>query len=131
MVLSEDLNSIPRLLGDAVEQLGKLVQNETELARAELSEKITQAGIGAGYVVAAAVCCVPVIVLLLIALALWLVELGLAPISAHLAAAGVGAIACGILVVTGFQYLKPKNLSPDVTLQEIEKDVATMKGLVK
>ena len=47
MSLSEDFNAIPKLFGDAVEQLGKLVQNEAQLARAELSQKITQAGIGA------------------------------------------------------------------------------------
>jgi len=34
MALSNDLNAIPRLFGDAVEQLGKLVQNEVQLARA-------------------------------------------------------------------------------------------------
>ena len=45
MSLSDDFNAIPKLFGDAVEQLAKLVQNEVQLARAELSQKITQAGI--------------------------------------------------------------------------------------
>ena len=55
MSLSSDLNAIPRLFGDAVEQLGKLVQNEVQLARAELSQKITQASIGAAYIAGAAI----------------------------------------------------------------------------
>ena len=37
-----------------VEQLGKLVQNETQLARTEMAEKITQAGIGIAYLAGAA-----------------------------------------------------------------------------
>ena len=91
MPLSDDLNAIPRLFGDAVEQLGKLVQNEARLARAELTQKTTQAGIGAAYILGAAIFCIPVLAVLLIALALWLTQLGLSPVVAHLAAAGCGA----------------------------------------
>ncbi len=54
------------LFGDAVEQLGKLVQNETQLAKAELTQKITQAGIGAAYIGGAAILFIPVLVVLLI-----------------------------------------------------------------
>jgi hypothetical protein len=39
MAISEDLHAIPKLFGDAVEQLGKLVQNEAQLAKAELAER--------------------------------------------------------------------------------------------
>ena len=35
MSLTSDLRSLPGLFGDAVEQLGKLVRNEAELARTE------------------------------------------------------------------------------------------------
>jgi len=97
MALADDINAIPRLFGDAVEQLGKLVQNEAQLAKAELSQKITQAGIGAAYIGGAAVLLIPVLVLLLMAVADWFVAMGLAPASAHLAAAGCGAIICGVL----------------------------------
>lgn len=131
MSLADDLHAIPRLFGDAVEQLGKLVQNEAELARTEMSQKITQAGIGLGYVAGAAVLCVPVLVVLLLALALWLVELGLSPPVAHLVAAGCGAVICAILAVIGAQYLKPDNLKPKITIQQVERDVATAKELAR
>ena len=64
MGLSDDLHSIPRLVGDAVEQLAKLVQNEAQLARTELSEKLAQAGTGAAYLAAAGIFAIPVLVLL-------------------------------------------------------------------
>lgn len=131
MSLADDLHAIPRLFGDAVEQLGKLVQNEAELARTEMSQKITQAGIGIGYVAGAAILCVPVLVVLLLALALWLVELGLSPPVAHLVAAGCGAAICAVLAVIGVQYLKPDNLKPKVTIHQVERDVATAKELTR
>jgi len=131
MSLSDDLHAIPRLFGDAVEQLGKLVQNEAELARTEMSEKISQAGKGVAYVAGAAILCVPVLVVLLLALALWLVELGLSPAAAHLAAAGVGALVCAVLALIGSKYLKPDNLKPRVTIQQVQRDVATAKELAR
>jgi uncharacterized membrane protein YqjE len=131
MALSEDLNVIPRLFGDAVEQLGKLVQNEAQLAKAELSQKITQAGIGAAYLGGAAIFLVPVLVLLLIALALWFVQLGLTPPVAHLAAAGCGAVVCGVLAAIGMGYLKPEQLKPKVTMHQVGRDVATARELVR
>jgi hypothetical protein len=131
MAISEDIHAIPRLFGDAVEQLGKLVQNEAQLAKAELAEKITQAGIGAAYIGAAAVLCIPVLVLLLISMALFLVQMGLSPPVAHLAAAGGGAVICGILAMMGLSYFKTEQLKPTVTIRQIERDVATAKELAR
>ena len=131
MALSDDLHAIPRLFGNTIEQLGKLVQNEAELARTEISQKITQASIGIGYVAGAAILCVPVLVMLLLALALWLVALGLSPPLAHLAAAGCGVIVGAILALIGANYLKPDNLKPRVTIQQVQRDVATAKELAR
>lgn len=131
MALSDDLNVIPKLFGDAVEQLGKLVQNEAELARAELSQKLAQAGIGAAFVGLAGLFSVPVLVLLLIAFALWLTQLGFAPVTAHLLAAAAGAVVALILGLMGMSYLKPANLKPRVTMREVERDIATAKELVR
>jgi Putative Actinobacterial Holin-X, holin superfamily III len=131
MALSDDIHAIPRLFGDAVEQLGKLVQNEVELAKAELSQKIMQAGIGAAYIGGAAVLCIPVLVIVLIAIALWLVQLGLSPVAAYFAAAGLGAVLCTILAIVGMSYLKADNLKPRATIQEVSRDVAMAKELVR
>ena len=131
MALSNDLNAIPRLFGDAVEQLGKLVQNEVQLARAELAQKVTQASIGGAYVVGAAILCIPVLVVLLIALAIGLTQLGLSPVLAHLAAAACGAAVSAILAMVGMSYLKPENLKPKVTMRQVERDVATAKEMAR
>jgi len=131
MSLSDDFNAIPKLFSDAVEQLGKLVQNEAQLARAELAEKITQAGVGAAYLAGAAILCIPVLVVLLIALAIWLTQLGLSPVLAHVASALFGAVISGVLAVMGLSYLKAENLKPKVTLQQVRRDVTTAKELAR
>jgi hypothetical protein len=131
MALSNDLNAIPRLFGDAVEQLGKLVQNEVQLARAELAQKMTQASIGAAYVTGAAILSIPVLVVLLIAMALWLTQLGLSPVVAHLAAAACGAVISVILAMVGMSHLKPENLKPKVTMQQVERDITTAKEMAR
>jgi hypothetical protein len=131
MSLSQDLNDIPKLFGDAVEQLGKLVQNEAQLARTEMAEKITRAGIGAGYLAGAAALCIPVLVMLLMALSILLIQSGLSPFVAYLASAVIGAILSGILAAIGFNRFTPENLTPSVTIKEISRDVATAKELAR
>jgi hypothetical protein len=131
MSLSDDFNAIPKLFGDAVEQLGKLVQNEAQLARAELSQKITQAGIGAAYVAGAAILCIPVLVVLLITLAIWFTQLGLSPVLAHLTSAVFGAVVSGVLAGIGLSYFKAENLKPKVTLQQMRRDVTIAKELAQ
>jgi hypothetical protein len=131
MSLSSDIRSIPELFGDAIAQLGKLVQNEAQLARAEISQKITQAKIGAGYLVAAAIFMIPVIAMLLFTLALWLIERGFSPIEAHLIVAGAGGLISIGLILIGMSYLTPTNLTPNVTMQQLERDVKVTKEMAK
>jgi hypothetical protein len=92
---------------------------------------MTQAGIGAAYVAGAAILSIPALVLLLIALALWLTQLGLSPVLAHLAAAACGAAISAILAMVGMSHLKPENLKPKVTMQQVQRDVATAKEMAR
>jgi hypothetical protein len=131
MSLSQDLRSIPGLFGDAVEQLGKLVQNEAHLARTEMADKMTQAFTGGAYVAAAAILISPVLVLLLLALAAALNEAGLGLAVSFLVSAAVGAVVSGALAMIGKSYLKPAHLTPRVTLQQVSRDIATAKELAR
>jgi len=131
MSLSNDVRSIPALFGDAIEHLGKLVHNEVQLARAEMSEKVAQAGMGVAYVAAAGVLMIPVLVVLLLTLALWLNDMGLSLVISHLLAAAIGAVVSVILGVVGLNRFKPEKLTPTVTIQQVERDVAAAKELAK
>ena len=127
----DEARSVANLLGTAVEQLGKLVQNEVQLAKAEVGQKVVQAGMGMAYLVGAAILLIPCLVVLMIALALWLNQTGFSLVTSHLMAAGVGIVVSMVLAFIGKSYLTPENLSPNVTMQQIGRDVAAAKELAK
>ena len=132
MSLADRSRSLSRLLGDGVEQLGALFQVELQLAQAELSENVANAGRGAAYLAAAALFAMPVVTLLLIALALWIreasgISFALSCLFSALIGAAVGLI-CGLIAMN---YLKAKNLRPTITLQQIRRDIAAAKDIRK
>ena len=131
MSLKEDAREIPALFGDAVEQLGKLVQNETQLAKAEISEKVSTAMRGVAMLAAAAMFVGPVLVMLMIALAMALHSAGLSETLAFLVSAAVGTVVAVILMLAGKSYLKPEALTPKVTLREVKADIGTARELVR
>ena len=129
--LTHDARSISRLLGEAFEQLSRLVQTEIRLAKAELADKAAKAGIGVGLVFGGLLLMVPALVLFLITLALFMINLGLSPVIAHLLAGAIGAGASAALLVSGLARLKPSGLTPDTTLRQIQKDIAAAKEVAR
>ncbi len=129
--LRTDARSMSRLLGDAFEQLSQLIQTEIRLARAELAEKATNAGMGIGLLLGGLLLLVPALVLLLIAFAIFLVQSGISPVFAHLVAGLIAAAASAVLIVVGLGRLKPAGLAPDVTIRQVQKDVAAAKEMAR
>jgi Putative Actinobacterial Holin-X, holin superfamily III len=123
--------SIPELFGEAVGQLAKLVGNEFALARAELSEKMAQAGRAAAMIGAGAVIMIPALVLLLFAAAAALIRSGLSDPLAYLIAGGGAAIAAGALIAVGLQRLSGDALKPSVTLEQVQRDKVAAKEMAQ
>ena len=117
------------LMGEAMEQLGKLLQNEVELAKAEMSQKVSQAGKAVALLLGAGILIIPVLVVLLISLALWLQTFGFSPAGAHLIAAAIGAVCSGILGFIGKKQLEADKITPKATLHEVRRDVQAAKEL--
>jgi hypothetical protein len=131
MSISKDARGLPALFSDAIEQLGKLVNNEVQLARAEINEKVAQAGTGVAYVAAAGVLMIPALVVLLIAFALCLSDMGMSPVTSHLTAGALCAVVSVVLGIIGLNRLKPEKLAPTVTIQQVGRDVAAAKELAR
>jgi Putative Actinobacterial Holin-X, holin superfamily III len=72
---ANDSRSVSELFGDALSQFSKLVRNELQLARAEISMKVNQTTTAIGLLAGAAVFLIPALVLLLMSLATWMVEM--------------------------------------------------------
>jgi hypothetical protein len=123
--------SIPDLLSDAVGQLGKLVGNEFALAKAEISEKASQAGRAAGMIGAGAVLMIPALVLLLFAASAGLVRAGFSEPIAHLLTGIGAALISAILIWLGLSRLSGDALTPKVTLEQVERDKMAAKEMVR
>lgn len=123
--------SIPELFSDAVGQLAKLIGNEFALARAELSEKAGQAGRAAAMMGAGAVIMIPALVMLLFAAAAALMHTGVSDPVAYLIVGLAAAIVSVALVAIGINRLSGDALKPTATIDEIERDKAAAREMVR
>ncbi len=130
-MISQGSNSIPGLFGDAMGQLAKLVGLEFALAKAELADKASKAGVALGLIGASAVLMIPALVVLLLAVAAGLTSAGLSQPIAYFIAGGGAALVAAALLAVGVSRLSPRNLKPNATLHQLEKDKAAAKEMVR
>ncbi|GAC1333252.1 MAG: phage holin family protein [Bradyrhizobium sp.] len=123
--------SIPDLFSDAVGQLAKLIGNEFELARAELSEKARIVGNAAALIGAGAVVMIPALVLLLFAVAAALMHAGLSDPVAYLLTGAGAAVLSAVLIWVGLNRLSGDALKPSVTLEQVKRDQMAAKEMVR
>ena len=128
---SQNSRSIPELFSDAVGQVAKLVGNEFELARAELSEKASQVGRAAALVGAGSLILMPALVLLLLAVSAALIRGGFSDPVAYLLTGGGTAVLSAMLIWLGITRLSGDALKPTVTLDQIERDKSAAKEMVR
>jgi uncharacterized membrane protein YqjE len=122
-----DQRPVTALFSDAVAQLSKLIGTELALARAEMGDKASRAMSAATLLAVAALFTMPAIVLLLMALAAWLQELGLTEPVSDLIAGVVGLVIAGLLGAIGIGHLKANSLVPERTLHQLRMDAAVAK----
>ena len=69
------------------------------------------------------------LILIVVLFAIWLTHLGLSPVTAHFLAGCVALIASAALAFIGAARLKPSALTPQVTIREVNKDIAAAKEM--
>jgi hypothetical protein len=131
MSTKTDIQAISHLLGDALSQFAKLFQNEVDLAKAEVGEKVQQIGGAVGLIAAGAVLVIPAIVMALFALSAALIASGWSQPVSYLISAIVAGVLAGILFAVGMNRLDARQLTPRETLRQLEKDKDTVKGMVR
>jgi hypothetical protein len=128
---SQDRRSIPELLSDAMSQLAKLIGNEFELARTELSEKAGLVGRGIAMIGAGAVILIPALVLVLFALSAALIRGGVSEPLAYLLTGAGAALVSVALIGIGLSRLSGDALKPSMTLDQVERDKIAAKEMVR
>jgi hypothetical protein len=122
---------LPDLFADLITQLTTLFRKEVQLARAEASEKITEAVAAVGFMIGGAVLLIAALVLLLQAAVDGLVHVGLDRAWAALIVGGVVLLIGIILVWLGSNRLKAENLAPRKTVEQLQRDAAMAKEQVR
>jgi hypothetical protein len=128
---SQNSRSIPELFSDAVGQVAKLVGNEFELARAELSEKASQVGRAAALIGAGSLILMPALVLLLLAVSAALIRGGFSEPTAYLLTGAGSALVSAALIGIGLSRLSGDALKPSVTLDQVQRDKVAAKEMVR
>ena len=127
MLAPQDTRSVAELVAGAFGQLSDLMRSEIQLARAEMTQKVAGAGIGIGLIGGGAIVTIAALVLVLSALAALLVDLGVAEPLADLLAGLVGLALSGLLAWLGINRIRGASLTPDRTINQLQRDVASAK----
>lgn len=119
--------TIGQLVADARTDLTDIARHEVALAKAELKDDVTKAGVGAGLLAGAAFLGVVAFVLLCITAALGLEALGLPGWAAFLIVAGVLLLLAAILALVGKKRLSGIK-KPERTISTAKGSLAALKG---
>jgi uncharacterized membrane protein YqjE len=119
--------SVFHALGDTIARATELVQLELRLARIELGEKATIVKAGLVLIIAGAILLAAALLLVLQFFVVALVDASLSPMAATLVVAAL-TVAVGIaLVVSGRKQFDATTLTPNRTLDDLQRDGAIVK----
>jgi putative superfamily III holin-X len=119
------------VMTQVVSDLAYLLQTEIRLARAEISEKVSQAANGGAFIGVAAILLLTGLFVLLLAAVRWLEIAGL-PDQWGLLLVGGAVVALGItLALLGMKNLKGSALVPDRTIEQVRADINVAKEHVR
>jgi hypothetical protein len=116
--------SLAEIFTDVMTQLTMLLRKEGQLARTEVSEKITQVAVGLGLIVGGSVLLTPALVILLQAGVSALITSKIVDEPwAPLIVGGLVLVIGLILLLVGMSRLRAEALVPSRTIQQIQSDM--------
>lgn len=115
------------LLTDAMANVSNLVRNEVDLARAEISDNISRAGVAVGMIAGAVVVALVALNVLAGALVAGLTEAGMDAGWAALIVGVVLAVVAYVLINKGLNDLKLSSLAPTRTVKNVQRDAEAVK----
>lgn len=130
MAASPEDKSVPQLLSELARDTAALVRDEVRLARAELSEKVPQAGAGAAYLAAGGGVAFAGLLFLLAAAAIALANV-VAPWLSALIVGLVVVVIGAALLAKGRSNIRSTNLVPERTVRSVQRDVELAKSEVQ
>jgi hypothetical protein len=130
--VNDDTRSVPQLLADMLNELTSLFRKEIQLARAEMGEKVSEAGGAIPGIAGGGALALGGMILLLMAAAAGLARLfEIAPGWGLLIVGVLAALIGYALVRGGMSKLKATNLTPTRTAEQLARDAEAAKEQVR
>jgi uncharacterized membrane protein YqjE len=123
--------SIPELLSEVLGQLAKLIGNEFDLAKAELSSKASQVGRGVMMIGLGAGFMIPALIMLLMAAAAALMHAGYSDPVVYLLTGGAAILIAAVLFGVGISRMSGDALKPSMTLEQLQRDKVAAKEMLQ
>lgn len=123
-------SSVVDLVADIFADMTGLVRKEFDLLKAEIADKASQLGRGAGELAIGGMLVLAALIILLQAAVMALVELGLGPATAGLIVGVIVAVLGAVFLKIGSSNMKATNLKPDRTREQVERDARMVKESV-
>lgn len=127
--MAEDGRTFSELIGALTGDLTSLFRKEGELVRAEISEKASHLAKASGEMAAGAICLMASLLILLQAVVIALAKVIGAGWASLLVGVVVGILGV-VLVRNGAKAAAPKELIPDRSIRQVEKDARLAKEQV-
>jgi hypothetical protein len=130
--VNDDARSVPQLLADMLNELTSLFRKEIQLARAEMGEKVSEAGGAIPGIAGGGALALGGLIMLLMAAAAGIARaFDLAPGWGMLIVGVLAALLGYALVRGGLSKLKATNLTPTRTAEQLSRDAEAAKEQVR
>jgi uncharacterized membrane protein YqjE len=120
--------SLGELFSDLSQQTAELIRQEMRLAKAELSEKLSDVGKHVAMIAAAAVFGLAALMAVTAGIVLLLVEVGVEPWVAAVITAAVMGIVAFLLAQSGIAALRKKSIAPVETMDSLKETTQWLKN---
>jgi hypothetical protein len=120
--------SLGELFSDLSAQTADLLRQEMRLAKAELGEKLADAGRHAAMIVAGAAFGLAAVMAVAAATGLLLIELGVAPWLSAVITAVLMAVTAYLLAQSGLSALRSRNIAPVETMHSLKETAQWLKN---
>jgi len=123
-----DPRQAPNLIVEAMRNFSSLMQTELNLAKAEVANNLSRAGVGIALFAIAGILALTALNVLVGALVAYIASLGLSAGTAALIVGGAILLLSVILVFAGKSRLTGTALQPTHTMNNLKRDMSTVKG---
>ena len=120
--------SLGELFSDLSQQTAELIRQEMRLAKAELSDKLSDVGKHAAMIAAGALFGLAALMAVTAGIVLLLIELGVVPWLAALITAAVMGLTAFLLAQSGIAALRKKSIAPVETMHSLKETTQWLKN---